>query len=191
MPPRRRGLHRGDQVRYGAHVGCASARGSQAVRGGLFWPKRSTSTRRPLRSVRRPARGFADECSLGLSLVAATPWNLRRSFFAGRSARGRARNGWSTCGSSLSCFVGLSAAVWRGGVARLVVARSRAWLLRSSRAAAAVQRSGAEKSAPESADQALAELLAQDARAHLLDRALGEFAELKRAERDADEPRRP
>ena len=38
-------------------------------------------------------------------------------------------------------------------------------------------------------DQALAKLFAQDPRAYLLDRALGEFAELKRAERDADQPR--
>ena len=46
---------------------------------------------------------------------------------------------------------------------------------------------GEEKSAPESCDQPLAELLAQNARGHFLDLALGKFAELKRAERDADE----
>src|SRR5262249_43583129 len=37
-------------------------------------------------------------------------------------------------------------------------------------------------------DHPFAELLAQHARAHLLDRALGKLAQLERAERDADQP---
>ena len=41
----------------------------------------------------------------------------------------------------------------------------------------------------ESRDELRAELLAQHPRAHLLDRALREFGELERAERDANEPR--
>ena len=48
---------------------------------------------------------------------------------------------------------------------------------------------GVEKSAPESRHEARAKLLAQNPRAHLLDLALGQFAELKRAERHADQAR--
>ena len=56
------------------------------------------------------------------------------------------------------------------------------------RSAVAETETGEEKSAPESCDQPLAELLAQHARRHFLDRALGKLAELKRPERNADEP---
>ena len=54
-----------------------------------------------------------------------------------------------------------------------------------------VRQIGPEKSAPASFAMPLAELLAQDARRHFLDLALGKLAELERPERHADQPRSP
>ena len=183
----------------------AAARGERCARLGLgplrrrgLGLKRSTSTRRPLRSVRRSARGCPR--AFGARRVAAAAAEFALQFFAGSMLGGAApgmrgggdfgRRGFSSARLFALRF-GAIAAMRPGRSRRCAGGSRRCEELAPFRRRFEVvvpRRRRRGKIRAGRRDHPLAELFAQDPRAHFLDCAFAEIAELKRAERDADEP---